>query len=121
MNNFLKFFIFFSVFPAIKLFGISITLFIFLIFIISLKNLRLKILKSKVFVFFSLIVLVSSVSSFYIPEIIHPGILYIVKIVLQYFYWITVALFFKSNLSAINFNSLSKYFFFRNLMSDVFF
>ena len=111
MNNFLKFFIFFSVFPAIKLFGISITLFIFLIFIISLKNLRLKILKSKVFVFFSLIVLVSSVSSFYIPEIIHPGILYIVKIVLQYFYWITVALFFKSNLSAINFNSLSKYFF----------
>ena len=111
MNNFLKLFIFFSVFPAIKLFGISITLFIFLIFIIRLKNVRLELLKSKGFVFFGLVLLISSLISFNIQEVYHPGRFYIIKIVLQYFYWISVALFFKSYFSVLNFKSLGKFFF----------
>lgn len=111
MKNFLNLFIFFSVFPSVKLFGISITLYFFLIFIFSVKNLNLQITKSKIFIYFLIIILFSSLLSFTHNEVSHPGILYILKITSQYFYWIVVALFFKSYFSILDHKLISKYFF----------
>ena len=109
MSRLLKVFIFFTAFPCVKIFGSSITLFLFLIFFI--KKIKLQVFSSKLFILFFTSILISSVSSFFYDEISHPGLFYILKISIQYFYWICVALFFKKYFLKLNIIEISKYFF----------
>ena len=111
MSRLLKGFIFFTAFPCIKIFGSSITVFLFLFLIFSNKKIKLQVFSSKLFILFFTSILISSVFSFFYDEISHPGLFYILKIVSQYFYWVCVALFFKKYFLKLNIIEISKYFF----------
>lgn len=111
MNKLIKLFIFFSAFPCIKIFDLSITLYIFLFIVIANKSIKIGFFKSKLFFFLFVSILISSYLSFYYDQISHPGVFFIFKIIIQYFYWICVALFFKKYFFKLNINDVFKYFF----------
>ena len=110
MNKLLKLFLFFTAFPCIKIFGVSITIFLFMAIIFSRKNIKIQFLKSKVFLFFFVAILISSVFSFFDDQTSHPGFFYILKICFQYLYWICVAIFFKKYFKSFNIIELINYF-----------
>ena len=112
MSKLLKLFIFFSVFPSVKILGVSITFYLFLLLVISHSNIKLNLLGSKKFIYLFLLIVVSSLFSFFHDQISHPGFGYIFKIVLQYLYWISVAIFFKNYFNFFSNIEFLKYFLF---------
>lgn len=119
----LNIFGFFLALPVIDIFGLSITLYIFLLLILSvLKNGQIifKIDKTALLLFGLFI-------SGLISTLIHPPLVkeispfLTLKIIMQFFYWIVLTLFIKTYISFINFKILSKYIFFGLLISIVVF
>ena len=104
----LNWFVFFLAFPAIELFGNSITFYLFIAIIVRIGSFWTGSFKGKMLlVSFLLMAFVSTLSAPYMPR--HPGFFASVKILVQYAYWIFVGLFFISQKNRINFLQLSKW------------
>tara|TARA_B110000467_G_scaffold163795_1_gene190761 strand:- start:5643 stop:6824 length:1182 start_codon:yes stop_codon:yes gene_type:complete len=96
----------------LKIFGISVTFFIFIFIFINFKIQYINPLKSKLFAPILIGATISAFLSFFIEEISHPGIGSTGKIMIQYFYWLSVAAFFRHYYIFLNVNEICKYFFF---------
>jgi len=123
-QKYLSWFIFFSVFPLIKIGGISITFFIFLI--IAYKFLKYK---KKLFritqwtdVFLILFLLFVFISVILTEEsYVDRSFFSIVKLMIQYVYWVVVALFIKTWIYEFDFYKLSRVFFIASVVSIVYY
>jgi len=112
MKKIINLFIFFTAFPCLKIFGTSVTFFIFIVIFFNFTIKYINPLKSKLFAPILIGIFISAFQSFFIQEIDHPGIMSTVKIITQYFYWISVAAFFRHYYNFLNINEICKYFFF---------
>lgn len=123
-QKYLNWFVFFSVFPLINIVGISITFFIFLI--IAYKFLRQKKKLFKItqytdiflllFLFFVFIAVMLTEESFR-----DRSIFSIFKLMIQYVYWVILALFIKTWIYEFDFYRLSRVIFFALLASIVYY
>ena len=104
-------FVFFLAFPAIELFGNSITFYLFIAMAVRIGSFWTGTFKGKILlVSFLLMAFISTLSAPHMPR--HPGFFASVKILVQYAYWIFVGLFFISQKKRIDFLQVSKWIFF---------
>jgi len=99
--------IFFLAFPSFSVLGNSITFFIFidLIYRVGIRKVNFR----KQHFFFAFLT-VGVISSIFTPVIDrHPGIISVIIILIQFLYWISVALFIIKNYSRIDLMQLSKW------------
>ena len=111
-------FAFFLAFPVLDVFGLSITFFIFLLiaqYYIS-RNITL-IRADKSNIWFWLFLFASIVSSIFHPPLMNPvSPLETLRGLIQFSYWIILALVVKSNYTLIDWNQISRYIFIGLLM-----
>ncbi|CAN5668847.1 hypothetical protein BH11BAC3_BH11BAC3_19320 [soil metagenome] len=116
-QNILNWFVFFIAFPAIELFGNSITFYLFIAIGVRIGAFWEGAFKGKVLLLLFLILAISStILAPYMPR--HEGFVASVKILIQYAYWIFVALFFISQQKRIDFLQLSKWIFWGTIIAS---
>jgi O-antigen ligase len=110
-------FIFFLAFPCVSIYGISVTFYLFLIYLILNKRKLTNPFKSLIYLglFFSL--LISQYISFFITEIIQEDNLSILKKIITFIYWLSIAMFFESKLKIQHLFFIKKYMFYGLLAS----
>ena len=123
-QKYLNWFTFFSVFPLIKVGGVSITFFIFLI--ISYKFLKRKKKLFKITQWTDLFLILFLVFVFIAAILTEEGFVdrsffSIVKLMMQYVYWVILALFVKTWIYHFDFYKLSKMIFFASAVSIVYY
>lgn len=120
INPLLTLFAFFLAFPAITILGNSITFYIFLFITLRMGSFWRK--KSKgigYFFVFLFWLLLSVIAAPYSTMPRHPGILSTVLIVIQYTYWIMLAIFFIIYRNSINIFQISKWVFYGCIASII--
>lgn len=112
----LNWFVFFLAFPAIDLLGNSITFYLFLILSLKVGSYWAKPFRGKyLLILFLLLAFISSVLA---PNMVrHPGLSGSIKILIQYFYWVFVAIFFITQKRRIDLIAISKWFLFGTLIA----
>lgn len=123
-QKYLNWFAFFSVFPLIKIGGISITFFIFLVIIYKFLKRKKKLFKITQWadVFLVLFLIFVFIAAILTEESYrNRNFFSIVKIMVQYVYWVTVALFIKTWIYEFDFYKLSRIFFFSAVFSVVYY
>ncbi|MEO6233216.1 MAG: O-antigen ligase family protein [Ferruginibacter sp.] len=114
----LNWFVFFLAFPAIELFGNSITFYIFIAIGIRVGSFWEGSFKGKgLLISFLILAISSTILAPYMPR--HPGFIASMKILIQYAYWIFVALFFINQQKRIDFLQLSKWIFSGTLIASI--
>lgn len=108
---------FFLAFPFLSLFGISITFFIFLVLVKESGIFWKRRLKGKTL--FIAFISIGVISTFLSPVNLELESLNWVLILVQYFYWIFMAIFFIAFHQRINFLQLSKWIFYGSLFYSV--
>lgn len=114
INQFLlNLFGFFLALPIIDIFGLSITFYIFIFLVLSLIKDGLIIFKiDKTALLFFTFFFLGVISTLTPPPLLKEmNPFFTLQIILQFFYWISMALFIKTYLPFINFKSFSKYIF----------
>ncbi len=123
-QKYMNWFAFFSVFPLIKIGGISITFFIFII--IAYKFLKRK---KKLFrvtqwtdIFLILFLLFVSIAAILTEESYRDrSVFSIIKLMTQYVYWVVLALFIKTWIYNFNFYKLSRAIFYASVVSILYY
>lgn len=123
-QKFLNWLVFFSIFPIIKIAGISISFFIFLIIVFTFMNARIKLFKietkTDVLVLSFLFFLV--LASLFAEETTRERSAFsLFKLTVQYIYWGILALYIKTWIHRYNFYDVSKYIFFAILVSTFYY
>lgn len=123
-QKYLNLFVFFSIFPLIKIAGISITFYIFLIICYSFFKFNIKIFKIEgytdiLLLLFLSVLIISSIFSE--DTYTNRSISSIFKLTVQYVYWVVLALFIKTWITYFNYYEISKYFFFASIISIVYY
>lgn len=123
-QKYLNWFAFFSVFPLIKIAGISITFFIFLL--ISYKFIKRKKKLFKITQWSDILLILFLVFVFIAAILTEEGyrdrsIFSIFKLVSQYIYWVVLALFIKTWIYKFDFYKLSRSIFFASLVSIIYY
>lgn len=118
VQTYINWFVFFLAFPAINLLGNSITFYIFIAIILKVGVFWNKSFHPK-FLFggFLFIILVSSFLTPFSMMPRHPGIIHTLQFIIQYIYWILVAIFFITYYKKIDFLEVSKWVFYAVLLS----
>jgi len=119
-QKYLNWFAFFSIFPLIKITGISITFFLFLIlsYIFLKNNKKLFRITSYADIFLLLFLFFIFISAVFTEDSYDDrGIISIIKLTTQYIYWVVLALFIKTWIYRFNYLELSKYMFYAILIS----
>jgi hypothetical protein len=113
-------FVFFLAFPAINLFGNSITFYIFLGIIFKVGFFWNKSFSGKsLFFSFLILGLISTIFAPYDAMPRHPGFATTFKMIVQFTYWILIAAFFSLNYQYLNNIKLSKYIFWGLICSTI--
>lgn len=123
-QKFLNWFAFFSIFTAIKIGGISITFFIFILicYIFIKNNIKLFKVETKtdyILLIFGVIIVFSALFAEEITR--NRSIISILKLPIQYLYWITLALFIKTWINKFNYLEMSKYIFYAVIVSTFYY
>lgn len=123
-QKYLNWFAFFSVFPLIKIAGISITFFLFLLIsYVFLKNkkklFRITTYADIALLFFLFFVFISAILTE--DSYDERSLFSIIKITTQYIYWVILALFIKTWIYRFDFLQLSKFIFFATGISIVYY
>ena len=110
-QSFLNWFVFFLAFPAVELFGNSITFYLFIAAGLRIGAFWVGDYKGKILLI--LFLLMALISTIFAPSMVrYPGYFAAVKILIQYAYWIFVGLFFITQKKRIDFLQISKWIFF---------
>jgi len=123
-QKYLNWFVFFSVFPLIKIGGISITFFIFLIIVYKFFKRKKKLFKITqwtdmflilflIFVFIAAILTEESYRDW--------SVFSIIKLMTQYVYWVILSLFVKTWIYEFDFYRLSRAIFFATVISIIYY
>lgn len=123
-QKYLNWFAFFSIFPLIKIAGISITFFIFIIIGYNFLKSNHKLFKIEGYtdIFLLLFLLFIIISALFTEDTFRDrSIFSIFKLTIQYIYWVILALFIKTWISNFNYYELSKYFFLASSMSVIYY
>lgn len=118
VQPFINWFVFFLAFPSIIVLGNSITFYIFIAIIFKVGAFWNKAFSSKLL--FSGFLFIILVSSFLTPFSVmprHPGVFHTLQFVIQYTYWILVAMFFIIYYRKIDLLQISKWIFYAILIS----
>jgi hypothetical protein len=119
-HRLINFFVFFLGFPSINLAGNSITFYIFIAILYKVGLFWTTTYKGKLlFSLFLLVVLISALIAPYSVMPRHPGAGHIIKLGIQYVYWLLVAAFFSKYYPRLDQYSLAKYLFLGILCSIV--
>jgi O-antigen ligase len=123
-QKYLNLFTFFSIFPFIKIAGISITFFLFLIiaYIFLKNNKKLFRITSYTDIFLLLFLFFIFVSAI-LTEDSYDGrsMFSVMKLTLQYVYWVVLALFIKTWIYRFDYLSLSKTIFYATVVSIIYY
>jgi O-antigen ligase len=120
----LELFFFFSIFPIIKIGGISLTLFIFLILAYRFRKQGLKLFRLTTIadIFLLLFLFFVLLSGLQMEETYRErSIIHIFKINFQYIYWVIVALFIKTWIYSFDFYKISRSVFFALIIAVIYF
>lgn len=123
-QKYLDWFAFFSVFYLVKIAGISITFFLFLAiaYIFLKNNKKLFIITGYVDIFLILFLIFVLISAILSEESYDGrGIFSILKLSIQYIYWVILALFIKTWIHRFDFLQLSKMIFFATIIAIVYY
>ena len=109
-NKWINYFVFFLGFPCLSVAGNSITFYIFIALIYKVGLFWTATYKGKLlFSLFLLVVLISALIAPYSEMPRHPGAGHVIKLGIQYIYWILVAAFFSKYFQRLDLYSLAKY------------
>jgi O-antigen ligase len=120
-QKYLNWFVFFSIFTAIRVAGISITFFIFLIIVYTFIKAKVKLFTIVtvvdifllLFLFFLIISSLISIAD----STTKMSTFSTFKLMIQYIYWVILALFLKTWIHRYDFLEISKYFFIASIFS----
>ena len=117
-QHILNLFVFFIAFPAIDLFGNSITFYLFIFAVLRIGAFLDKPFKGKVLLLiFLVLAILSMISTPYMPR--NPGFFQNTKTLIQYTYWISIYLFLISQYDRIDLFALSKWVFWGTITSTI--
>jgi len=123
-QKFLNWFIFFSIFPVVKIAGLSITFFIFLIIVFTFMKAGIKLFKieTKTDVLLLLFLFFLVLASLFAEETTRDrSIFALFKLTIQYIYWVILALYIKTWISQYDFLKISKFFFIAVVVSTIYY
>lgn len=123
-QKYLSWFAFFSVFPLVKIAGISITFFIFLIIAYKFLKRKKKLFKITQWtdIFLILFLLFIFIAASLTEESYREWTAFsIIKLTTQYFYWVVLALFVKTWIYDFDFYKLSRTIFFAAVISIIYY
>ena len=123
-QKYLNWFAFFSVFPLIKIAGISITFFIFLIIAYKFIKRKKKLFKITQWsdIFLILFLIFVFISAILTEDIFREwDVFSVIKLMLQYVYWVVLALFIKTWIYKLDFYKLSRAIFFASVISVIYY
>jgi len=123
-QKYLNWFAFFSIFPLIKIAGISITFFLFLIlsYIFLKNNKKLFRITSYTDIFLLLFLFFVFMSAVLTEDSYdNRSLLSIIKLTVQYVYWVILALFIKTWIYRFDYLSLSKTIFYATIVSIIYY
>lgn len=123
-QKYLNWFVFFSIFTAVKIAGISITFYIFLLicYIMIKNNIKLFKVETKldyVLLFFAFVIFLSALFQEDLDR--YRSFLSIVKLPIQYIYWVVLALYIKTWIKYYDYLELSKYILWAILLSTFYY
>jgi len=124
VQKYLHWFVFFSIVPLIKIFGISITFFIFLIIVYKFlkKRKKLFVVSGWSSIFLVLFLIFVFIAALLTEDSFKDRSTFsIIKLTTQYIYWVIVAFFIKTWIYHFDFYKLSRVFFFSSVVTVIYY